>query len=172
MPTLAEVNQQISKLEGVSTLGTRKEVTLLPDILTFDEAILALTTGYMEGKTWLVVCTDRRVIFLDHGFFYGLKHAEIPIDKLSSVEHETGLFFGNISLWDGANKIIIRNIRKGTLRPFIRAVNEAIDLYKKGTPGKRSIVDELRKLADLKQEGFISYVEFETLKSQLLEKSN
>jgi len=172
MPTLEEVNHQISKLEGTSTLGTRKEVGLLPDILTFDETILALTTGYMDGKTWLVVCTDRRIIFLDHGFFYGLKHAEIPIDKLSSVEHETGLFFGSISLWDGANKTIIRNIRKGTLRPFIRAVNEAIDLHKKNIPGRRSMADELRKLADLKQEGFISYVEFESLKAKLLEKNH
>ena len=59
MPTLEEVQQQIKALASVDTFGTKKEIKYLPDILADDEAVLALTSGLMDGNTWLVVCTGK-----------------------------------------------------------------------------------------------------------------
>ena len=46
----------------------------------------------MDGNTWLITLTDRRIIFLDKGMIYGLKQTTIDLDKVNAVSGETGLF--------------------------------------------------------------------------------
>ena len=132
MPTLEEVQAQISALGNVDTFGTRKEIRYLPDILAQDETIRSLTSGIMDGNTWLIVCTDRRVIFLDKGLIYGLKQKEIPLGQINSVEADTGIVFGTIGISDGASKMEIKNVFKDSVRTFSEAVNQACEDLRSG----------------------------------------
>ena len=78
----------------------------------------------------LIVCTDRRVIFLDKGFLYGLKQTEIPLDSISSVTQETGLMFGSITvLGAGLSGMTIKQISKASTRKFAKTVQEARRAY-------------------------------------------
>lgn len=130
MPTLNEVQQQIKALGEVDTFGTKKEIRYLPDILADDETVLALTSGLMDGNTWLIVCTERRVIFLDKGMIYGFKQRETPLERINSIEQETEMVFGSIGIWDGAALMKIEGIAKKAVRPFVEAVNRARDALK------------------------------------------
>ena len=130
MPTLEEVQAQIMLLGEVDTFGTKKEIRYLPEILSNDETILSLTSGLMDGNTWLIVCTERRVIFLDKGMIYGLKQRETPLEKINSVEQKTGMIFGSIGIWDGAAHMKIKNVMKKTVKPFVEAVNRAREALK------------------------------------------
>ena len=132
MPTLEEVQAQIKLLGEVDTFGTKKEIRYLPEILSNDETILSLTSGLMDGNTWLIVCTERRVIFLDKGMIYGLKQRETPLEKINSVEQKTGMMFGSIGIWDGAAHMEIKNVMKKTVKPFVEAVNRAREALKVG----------------------------------------
>ena len=66
---------------GDDQFFTKKELKHLPEILREGEQLLAFTSGIMDGNTWLISLTDRRIIFLDKGMIWGLKqtgHAERP----------------------------------------------------------------------------------------------
>jgi Bacterial PH domain/Short C-terminal domain len=176
MPTLSEVQQQIRALGNVDTFGTKKEIKYLPDILGNDESVLSLTSGLMDGSTWLVVCTEKRVIFLDKGLIYGLKQRETPLGKINSIEQKTGMIFGSIGIWDGAAHMQISNVMKSSVRPFVEIVNRARDALKasggsnqgSGVSAGTDVASQLERLADLRDRGVLTDDEFQAQKAKIL----
>lgn len=170
MATLDEVRSWIKELD-TDTFGTKKEIKCLPEILGPDERIFGLTSGLMDGNTWLITLTNERIIFLDKGFLFGLKQIETPLEKVNSIEHKTGLVFGEIAIWDGSSKMVIKNVIKTTVKPFIKAVNEQIRTFKQNNHQSENCVDlshQLEKLAKLKKDGVLTDSEFQEQKRKLL----
>ena len=61
------VMRELKQLPTFNMFGTKKEVSYLPEILNPDERVLGLISGFLDGNTWIIALTDRRVIFLDKG---------------------------------------------------------------------------------------------------------
>ena len=176
MPTREQVQSMIRELElnGLNTVGTKKEIKFLPEVLRESEKISYLTSGFHEKNTWLITCTNERVIFLDKGMFYGLKQKEIPLNKINSIEQKTGLIFGEISIYDGASRTEVTNIMKKTVKPFIHAVNNAIESFRNNAAkpiqqqAGDDLVDQIEKLANLRDKGILTEEEFQAKKTQLM----
>src|SRR5687767_6270903 len=103
MPTLAEVRRQIEAYPHRYIFWTEKEIRALPEILDQSEVVKAVTSGLVDGTTWLLVCTNRRVIFLNCGMIYGVRQIQIPLERIQSIDHSFTIFFGSITIWDGAS---------------------------------------------------------------------
>lgn len=131
MPTLKEIDAQISRIpdDARYILWTRKEVRSLPKVLEQGEQVVALTSGFVDNKTWLLVCTDRRVIFLNRGMIYGLKQIQMPLSRINSIDHEVGIAFGSISIWDGATRMTVGTILRGKVNGFVRVAKRAMEEY-------------------------------------------
>jgi len=174
MPTLDEVKKMVKDLgKDVDTFGTKKEIKYLPEIMSDDEKILYLTSGLMDNNTWLITCTNKRVIFLDKGMVYGLKQVETPLERINSIQQKTGMMFGEIAIWDGSSKMEIKQVMKKTVKPFVAAVNQAIDTIKKSNSGGSASggsdpAAQLEKFAELKEKGVITEEEFQAKKKELL----
>lgn len=131
MPTLKQVKDQIARLPSGAryTFGTNKEVRSLPQVLEQNEQIRAITSGYVGSNTCLLVCTDRRIIFLDRGMFYGLKQVQMPLNRINSIDHEVGLAMGSISVWDGATRMTLNNILRNKVNEFVRIAKSSMEEY-------------------------------------------
>ena len=173
MKTLEAIQAEIKALGDVDLFGTKKEVNCLPEIMKDSEHILYLTSGLMDGTTWLIVCTEERIILLDKGMFFGM-------DKINSISYNKGLLFGSIEIWHGGARMIIENCTKESVKPFVDAVNNAIENRKtrsseanvqKAVQNGSStidIADQLERLISMVEKGFLSQEEFETQKQKLL----
>lgn len=167
---------RIAKDIGDDQFFTKKELNHLPGVLADEEQVLAFTSGMMNGNTWLVTLTDQRIIFLDKGMVYGLKQSAIDLDKINTISGETGIFFGKISIQDGATHRIIDNVWKKTVVPFTNKVHSAINARKHAhaisvsatTPTSDDPVLRLEKLATMLQKGLISEAEFSEQKTRIL----
>ena len=173
MPTLEEIKRQVSAYPHRYIFWTQKEVRALPEILYDDEKIKAVTSGMMNGATWLLVCTDRRLIFLNRGMFYGLRQVQLPLDRIQSIDHSATIAFGSISVWDGASSISINMVLKGSIPPFVRATEEAMYALRKGAkPASATapldVASQIAKLAELKEKGHLTDAEFQAQKKKLL----
>jgi hypothetical protein len=189
MPTIDEVWRQIRALPDRYIFYTRKEVRYLPKILAKDEKILALTSGYLKGSTWLCVCTSQRLLLINRGMFFGLRQVQMNLDRIQSIDSSFTIFFGTLRFWDGASSISISMVLKSTIHPFVRTVQEAMDRYKRQmvfdlahraqsahrtaeqtgtTAAKQDFVTELERLGKLRAEGHLSDAEFEQAKAKLL----
>ena len=178
MPTSAEVNRQIEACPDRYIFWTRKEIRALPEILDHGETIKALTSGMLNGSTWLAVCTDRRLIFLNRGMFLGLQQVQMPLDRIQSIDHQFTLFFGSISVFDGVNVMTIRMVLKSSIMPFVKTTEET--MYASRHEHARSpapapptqqpadVASQLAKLAELKEKGYLTDAEFQAQKKKLL----
>ena len=168
MKSLKDIKEMLSK-SGSLILGTKKEVKELTNIINNDEIITYATSGVYDGHTWLVVSTNKRIIFLDKGMLFGVNQIEIPLSKVNAVKYKKGLFIGEIEIWDGASMFRVKSVLKKTLIPFINAVNNSIEEMKKtqNSP-KLSVADEIMKFKRLLDEGAITQEEFDNKKKELL----
>jgi hypothetical protein len=80
---LDEIKDELEKLDINPTFFARKEIHELPDILSVDEKIVYLVEGRnkINNHHIILVATDRRVIFVDKEFMYGLKVEDFPTAK-------------------------------------------------------------------------------------------
>lgn len=171
--TYDEIIKKLEELGTVDLFGTKKEVKELPNVMYDGETLEYLMSGFLNGNTWLITCTNKRVLFLDKGMLFGCKQLEIPLEKINSIEAKKGLFLGSITIWDGASAIKIDQIQKIALQPFVTAVNEMREAYKKQTSSNTTTTEsdyiiQLEKLAELKEKGIITQEEFETKKKKIL----
>lgn len=198
MPTLAEVKAQIKALPHRYIFYTKREIKQLPKILTDDERILGLTSGYHGKTTVLLVCTNRRLLFIDKGMFFGLRVKQLNLDRIQSIDSSYVIFFGSIQVWDGAAAYQISLVLKDSIDPFVRAVRDAIQQYRAISmrdamagqhraprqapppnpahyqpprPKQADMLEQLERLAKLREDGHLSEEEFEVQKRKLIQSS-
>lgn len=208
MPTIQEVRAQIKALPHKYIFYTKKEINYLPKILAEDERILALTSGYHGNSTVLLVCTNRRLLFVDKGMFFGLKVKQLNLDRIQSIDSSYIILFGSIRIWDGAAAYEISMILVDSIDPFVKTVRDAIENYKRivfrdvtqqqfanhqpaqplatpahpaPTPAKTAghqppitnqsapdMLEQLERLAKLREAGHLTEDEFQAQKRKLL----
>ena len=189
MQTLGQIWAQINALPHKYIFYTRKEIRYLPKILSDDEHILALTSGIMRNRTWLTVCTDRRILFLDRGMFFGLRQVQINLDRLQTIESESGLFFGTIRVYDSGSAMQIGMVLRSSIAPFVRTVQDAMDKYKRqmvfdlakattnalpavnlgSNTSHPNLTNELERLAKLHSDGHLTDAEYTLAKSKIVQ---
>lgn len=163
---------KLNALSGADSFGTKKEIKHLKEMLYENEEVFAIASGIMDGNTWLIACTNKRIVFIDSGMIYGVKHSEVMIDKVNGVSFKNGLMLGEIHIEDGASTRIIKNVQKYSTKPFVDAVHKAMELSKKSNTAtvqtNISVADEILKFKQLLDTGIITQEEFERQKDKLL----
>ncbi len=186
MTTMEEVKRQIDALPHKYVFYTKKEIKYLPEILVQGEEIRALTSGFNENRTVLAVCTNRRILFIDKGFFFGLKQWQIALDRVQSIDGDYTIGFGTIRVWDGAAPISLNMVWASSIDPFIKTVRQAVDDFRRlafqevtnaahqqraataAAPAAVDVASQIEKLAQLKDAGHLTEAEFQHQKHKLL----
>lgn len=162
----------IAREMGDDRFFTKKELEHLPEILETGEEVLAFASGLLDGNTWLIALTDRRVLFLDKGMLYGLKQISIDLDRVNSVQGSTGLLLGKIIITDGAQSYKIESVPKKTVGPFTNKVRDTISRRKAAgaspmdQPSDR--IGQIERLVALKDAGVLTEEEFAAEKERIL----
>lgn len=172
MPDLEQVREQIKNLDGISKLYGRKEIKQLPAILWEDELIEKLIQGVYNNGQGILVATNKRLIFVDKGMFYGLRVEDFPYDKITSIQYKTGIIFGTITIFASGNKAEINNMIKDQTRNFgdyVRArISGSVDHASMVEKPSGDTIEQLERLAKLKDSGILSEQEFTDQKKKIL----
>lgn len=175
MPTLDQIQDQLKKLDGVSAFLAKKEIKELPNILWHDEEVKGLIQGFYSNGNGLLVGTNKRLIFINKKLLGGITVEDFPNDKISSIQYETGLMFGKITIFTSGNKAVIEQTDKKQARVFCDEARERISNKPAAQPaavaqpaGQIDVAGQLEKLASLKEKGIITDEEFQQQKQKLL----
>lgn len=176
-----QLKAEMKRLAGVvsdTPFGTKKEFFHLPEILNSGERPVAIASGMMDGNTWLITLTNKRVIFLDKGMIFGVKQVDINLNNIVSVGGKTGLMFGEIMISTSGQNYTIKNVMKGSVIPFTNLVNETknspnapASQQQEPTKDTQSFDDQMAKierLAKMKEEGILTEEEFQQQKKFIL----
>ena len=197
MRTEQYVQKRIKAMEDTSLFGVKKEVRELPNLLDDDEELIYITSGLLDGNTWLIALTDSRIIFLDKGMLYGLKTKNVDLDMLNSIEFKSGMLLGDLSVWTGGEQIIIKSITNSNGRILERLALKQLKIHKRNLyhpidntqqdvvqPKQEEVkknnenikkdiddfIEKITKLAKLKEDGILSEEEFKNIKDKVLSK--
>ncbi|MDR1546001.1 MAG: PH domain-containing protein [Deltaproteobacteria bacterium] len=151
--------------------GVGRELKLLPDALRTDENVLALAKGKADRRLWLLAVTDQRLILLFKGLLYGRRQLETPLSKIRSVSWNSGLIYGDLFVDTGAGAIVLEGLRKNDAPQIAAVISEALRPPAEADrrPAEAGdVVDQLEKLAALKERGALSLQEYLVQKKKLL----
>ena len=167
------VQDQLNNLDSKRRLGVGKELNHLHEVINEGENILGHTRGFYDGNTWLICVTDRRLLFVDKGMVTGMKSTEIPLDSVGSVNYQTKALGGNITVTAAGTDRHIGKMKKGDVKDIANLISEATAKMKQQNTAPAaapavSAMDELKKLAELKEAGVLSEEEFNEQKTKLL----
>lgn len=180
MPTLEEIKAQLSHTNGIESLFGRKEIKELPSILWDDEIVESMITGTYNNSMGALFVTNKRLIFVDKGLIFGLKVEDFPLDKITSIQYETGLLLGKITIFASGNKAVIKDTDKALTRNFGEIARAKIENFtSKSTNAHPQIkqstelsmdekINQLERLLKLKEAGILTEDELVQQKSKIL----
>ena len=168
--------ERLKKLSNDDGFFTKKEFLHFPQIAMPGEAPIAVSSGKMDGKTWLIILTNQRVIFLDKGFFFGVKQVAVDLSTISSVGGQTKILFGQIIIAAGGHTYTVENVPKKNVIPFTNMVKQAMEDLRQGQASSarqtqatsNDPLEQLERLASLKEKGVITEEEFQAQKAKIL----
>lgn len=173
-----KINAQLGRLSSVSRLFGRREIKELPNILWDDEDLRDIVQGLYDNGQGILVATTRRLVFVNKGMVYGLKVEDFSYDRVTSIQYETKMMFGTITIFGSGNKAVVSQVTpKARAKSFAESVRALISETKEPAvaappvaptaPGIDPIA-QLEKLAELKDRGILTEEEFAAKKKQLL----
>jgi hypothetical protein len=166
------INAQLQKIGQVDMWLTKREIQYLPSLIRNDEIIQGLASGFHDRKTWLIVVTNQRILFLDKGLIYGLKQLEMHYDQISAVAHSMGLLLAKITISTSAGSKTIEQIKKKDAPKITKLISNLIRKSKEPQTRQgqeqNDIVSQLERLSVLLQKGILTNEEFTNQKMKLL----
>ncbi|HRK02243.1 MAG TPA: PH domain-containing protein, partial [Oligoflexia bacterium] len=170
----------LRRLRHENTSMRRREIGCLHEVLNPNEVIRGITSGFYENRTWVIVVTNSRLVFLDKGMIYGLRQLDMSLHQISSVAHRTRLFFGEVEVATGSGTKTIGCIAKGDVVKISNILSAEIHAVRNPKPAgssapattsggtNQSLAGELERLAELYSSGALDEQEFRASKARLL----
>ena len=170
MPSAEEIKTQLEELGFNVNDLPKTEIKALPNILRDDERIKSIASGLYSNHNGVLVATNIRVFFFYKGRFFGEQVEDFSYNKISSIEYETGMIGGSITILASGNAAKIDVVPNVYCRPFVNTVREIISNLSQ--PPKveisKDLLSKLERLAALKQAGMLTDEEFTAAKAKLL----
>lgn len=163
----------VDRLPKVVRFSARREIKDLANVLGLDETVVALAQGRYSKRQGLVLATDRRVVFLEHGMVRRIQE-DFPYDRISSVGAKKSLVSGALTIHASGNDAEIDNIvPKDSATEIAEVVRARLGSPKTSTttspePSAPTAAEKVRELAQLRDEGLLSEDEFERKRRELL----
>lgn len=174
MDTSDKVKQELIAAKVFDLTFVKKEIKALPEVLDDTEIIKYACSGVLDGHTWLVVCTNKRVIFLNKNMVFGMDQKEIPLSVINAVSYSKQLVSGTVSITNGANVTGIEKINAIAAPIMAKTIREQMTAIKSPTQSQAvvqstpDVPDEIRKYKQLLDDDIITQEEFDAKKKELL----
>ncbi|MEV6450933.1 PH domain-containing protein [Streptomyces anulatus] len=157
-----------------STLGAKREIQRLPEVLWEGETVEMLATGIYGKGNGLLAMTSMRLIFLKHGVL-SQQVEDFPYSKISSVQWSGGMLSGSLSVFTSGNKAEIKQIPKADgkaladkLRSYIAAGAVPAAASVPAAGAQQDVGSRLATLDQLRAAGAITDAEYQDRRTQIL----
>src|SRR5687768_8843718 len=173
--------------------GAKREIRKLVEYRWEDETVRHMVSGTYGSGTGLAVLTDRPLMFVKDGWV-GKTTEDFPLDKISSVQWNSGIMFGKLTVFASGNKAEITNVGKQAGKAIADTIRERLasgPTYPPQPPAqpptpvapapapasappadmsRDEVFSALRQLGELRDAGIVTDAEFEAKKKELLDR--
>ncbi|MDX2552596.1 PH domain-containing protein [Streptomyces scabiei] len=171
-----DIDAAAAKLQ--STLGAKREIQRLPEVLWEDETVEMLATGMYGKGNGLVAMTSQRLIFLKHGVM-SQQVEDFPYGRISSVQWSGGMLSGTLIVFASGNKAEIKQMPKDTGKALADALRARLAAAPQGAAapspaavpvaGAPDVASRLQTLDQLRAAGAITDEEYRDRRGKILD---
>lgn len=177
---LKEIKKQLESLRANLSLFTKGEIKELPYILDLDEKILAIIDAQFAKTTdaGILLVTPKRIISVSKAMFSPAKVNEFLNDNILEVSFVKNFVSPNIRIHTKEKTVEFESFfNKDYAEDFYHFISK---IYNKEETSKvsspeqntvsESVLEQLEKLGQLRENGILTEEEFTSQKKKLLEK--
>ncbi|MFY7843916.1 PH domain-containing protein [Chryseobacterium gambrini] len=177
---LKEIKKQLESLRANLSLFTKGEIKELPYILDLDEKILAIVDAQFAKTTdaGILLVTPKRIISVSKAMFSPAKVNEFLNDNILEVSFVKNFVSPNIRIHTKEKTVEFESFfNKDYAEDFYQFISK---IYNKEEASKasfpeqntvsESVLEQLEKLGQLRENGILTEEEFTSQKKKLLEK--
>lgn len=167
------VKAAVERLGKAGRLFGRKEVRHLHNIIRSSENVAELGQGSLGGKQGIVVLTTERLFFFERSMMGTETLQEFALPAIQALSVSKKMTGERIEVAYSGTSAEITNMQHGQADAITRAFHQVRRESSASTaqPAPASApdpVDQLRKLAELRDAGILTADEFESKKAELL----
>jgi hypothetical protein len=167
------IDQAVERLGKMSRLFGRKEVRHLRHLIRAGESVVSLAQGTYEKKQGIVALTNQRLFFFEKSI--GSESLEeFALTSISSIEIGKKLSGERLIIHASGNRAEINQVMHGQADEIARQFRAMKDRPSAASPVATSaepdVLDQIRKLGELRDAGVLTVEEFETKKAALLDR--
>ena len=147
-----------------------KQIQMFDDKFTDQGETLLAVCASMNGKAQLYV-TDKRILLHEIKGIVSNDETSIPLKSISSINFLNNLVYSTIEIVSTGNTAVITNVPVHIATEIKNAIENLRDGFKEEWVEEKEtyeIVDDIRDLKELLDEGILTQEEFDAKKKQLL----
>ncbi|WP_394666104.1 PH domain-containing protein [uncultured Chryseobacterium sp.] len=177
---LKEIKKQLESLRANLSLFTKGEIKELPYILDLDEKILAIVDAQFAKTTdaGILLVTPKRIISVSKAMFSPAKVNEFLNDNILEVSFVKNFVSPNIRIHTKEKTVEFESFFNKDYAEdfyhFISKIYNKEEVSKTSSPEQNtvseSVLEQLEKLGQLRENGILTEEEFISQKKKLLEK--
>jgi Bacterial PH domain len=156
------------------TFGGKRELKKLHEHVYPDEVVTYIAQGTYQEHQGIVVLTDQRLVFVFHGMVQTLIE-DFPLRSITSVASKKGLVTGALIVHVAGSASHISAVINSDLTYLVDHLRQTVlagpvqnIAASSPPPPVADLADQLIKLADLRERGILTDVEFATQEAKLL----
>ena len=124
------VEAQLNKFGNFNKWLTCPECAHLHEAIEPAEEIKAMSGGYFEGQSWLIVVTGRRLLFLKNTFSNELQQSQLLLPEIKEVTYSAGFRYGQLDFKTISGEKKIDMIDKKDVLLLSRMISEQLANYR------------------------------------------
>jgi len=179
-----------ARLEEVGSPSARfahQELETLAQLLAPNEELYSATQGTYRGGLELLCATFKRIVFVDPELVPPALE-EFPLESVSSLNYQGGLSSGKLTIYASSSNATINRLPHTEARAFVSTVRSLLTRQDLPAPQRAAappvaratadepksqrssidVLDQLERLAALKERGVLSDEEFAKQKRKIL----
>ena len=108
----------VSHLSSAAGIGARRELAQLPRLLKAGEQVLDVCHGTAEGRTGVVIVTDRRVVYMRRRRLWGAHVESVPLSRIRSAEEQIGIRHATVIVDAGGRLFELSDVDRALAQTF------------------------------------------------------
>lgn len=169
------VKAAVERLGKAGRLFGRKEVRHLHNVTRSTERVIELGQGNFDGKQGIVVLTTERLFFFERSMMGTESLQEFALPAIQALSVSKKMTGERIEVSHSGMTAEITNMQHGQADAITRAFHQLRHDSSAGAsqPAEALLpdpADQLRKLAELRDQGIVTAEEFESKKAELLKR--
>jgi hypothetical protein len=119
----------LSHISSAATQTARREIAALDRLLTSGEHVQDICHGSGEdGRTAVLVVTDRRVVYLQRRRLWGTHVEQVPLAHVRAADAQAGVRHATVTVDAGGRVFVLADVDRALARVFCERVHARLNL--------------------------------------------